>query len=101
MWILGAPHRLVNLAHGVGQWLLGQAVLIGGAGYRDGEGGRDGLQVGNWWQQGRACAGRVGGCGNGVRGGRDHVVGDSLGADDATARPSPGKTSALLAWAMV
>jgi hypothetical protein len=41
-WIVGAPHRLVNLAHGVGQWLLGQAVLIGGAGYRDGDGGRNG-----------------------------------------------------------
>ena len=48
-----------------------------------------------------ACAGRVGECGNGVRGRGDHGVVDSPGTDEGHTGPSPGRTGALLDWAMV
>jgi hypothetical protein len=43
-------HCLVNLFDGLGQRLFGQAVLLGGLGHREGDGGRDRSQVRHWWQ---------------------------------------------------
>ena len=100
-WIFGAPHRPVDLLHGIRQWLLGQAVLIGLLGHRDGDCSRDRPEVVDWWQQRPAWAGRVGERRNGVCGRSDHGVGVRRARTTATPRPSPGKTNALLAWAMV
>jgi hypothetical protein len=80
----------------VGQRLRGQAVLNGGLGHRDRDGGRGRPQVGNWWQQGRACAGRVGEFVNGVRGRGDHGVVDSPGTDDRHTEAESGEDQCVV-----
>src|SRR5215212_11494658 len=72
--VLRAPHGLVHLLDRVVEGHLGQALLDGGAGDRDGHSGRDRPQVTDGRQQRGARAGGVGQLRDGVRRGRDHAV---------------------------
>ena len=79
---------------------LGQALLGGGPGDRDGHGGRDRAQVAHRRQQ--RGPGRVASDSRATASAAAAIMRSLIRLARATVTPSPrpGKTSALLAWAM-
>src|SRR5215216_1780516 len=89
--ILRPPHRLVHLLHRVVQRRLRQALLLGGAGHGDGDGGRDHPQVGHRRQQARPAGGGVRQPGHRLGRGGDHAVGDPRGPGHGHAEAEAGE----------